>query len=181
MQIDYPDLMGFLAEREITYTNLYHGFEKYCENIGPPLNLCGISLGAILALDYAVKHHSRVGSLVLIAPQIRAPRLLLKIQTILFRLMPEKSFTDIGLGKVNMIKLSDSMLNLNFEKKLNYISCNSLILCGERDLVNKGAAKKLTNILSNSQLKIIKNSGHEINIETPEKLAHVLKGFYGRD
>ncbi len=57
-------------------------------------------------------------------------------------------------------------------------SCPTLIVCGERDSANKKASAELASLLRGSQLQIISDSGHEVNIETPERLAEVLRVFY---
>ena len=80
---DYVNLSSICKNGEVTYKNMYCAFEKYCEEIAELLNLCGISLGAIFALNYAIDHAEKVRSLVLIAPQYKMPRLLLKLQNII--------------------------------------------------------------------------------------------------
>ena len=63
------DLYSFFREKETTYQNLYQGFSDYCGEEKMPLVLCGVSLGAVLALHYALDHPERVAALLLIAPQ----------------------------------------------------------------------------------------------------------------
>ena len=48
-----------------------------------------------------------------------------------------------------------------------------LILCGEKDNVNKKAAIKLAEKLPNAKFATIENSGHEVNIDNPQGLAKV--------
>lgn len=48
-----PELSFFLRDGDITYSNLYKSFSHYCDNFSEPLNLCGLSLGGVLALNYA--------------------------------------------------------------------------------------------------------------------------------
>lgn len=49
------ELNGFFDEGDCTYSKLYVSFCEYCNSISKPLNLCGISFGAVLALNYAVE------------------------------------------------------------------------------------------------------------------------------
>ena len=70
------------------------------------------------------------------------PKTLLKLQSIVFRLLPEKSFKGMGLGKEEFIKLTNSMTNLNFREKLKNISCDTLVICGEKDKVNTDALRE---------------------------------------
>ena len=48
-----PELSDFFTEGNCFYNKMYDAFCDYCNNISEPLNLCGLSLGAILALNYA--------------------------------------------------------------------------------------------------------------------------------
>lgn len=59
------DLSIFLKAGDGTYKNLYKAFTEYCDSISGPLNLCGLSLGAIIALNYAIEKPGKVKSIVL--------------------------------------------------------------------------------------------------------------------
>ena len=63
-QGECPDLTSFFAKGGAAYRDLYRGFCTWCEGKTPPLGLCGLSLGAVLALHYALDHPERVGALV---------------------------------------------------------------------------------------------------------------------
>mgnify|MGYP000403449676 CR=1 FL=1 len=86
-----------LTESPVTYNSIYAGLCRYCDGLEGPLHLCGLSLGSVLGLHYAAEHPLRVASLALISPQYRMPRRLLALQDLLFRLMPERSFRELGL------------------------------------------------------------------------------------
>lgn len=51
-----PNLPELLDGKAARYPNLYDAFSELCDGIDGPLTLCGLSLGAVLALHYAVKH-----------------------------------------------------------------------------------------------------------------------------
>lgn len=172
-----PNLFDFSTDRVITYKNIYLSFEEYMDRFSEPVAVCGISLGAVLALNYCINHAEKVQSLILIAPQYKMPRLLLKFQNIIFRIMPEKSFRGSGIKKQDMIHLASSMVTLNFEQDLGNILCPTLIICGERDLANVKAAKTLAKNIFHAKLCFIDNTGHEINIAASKKLANAMSGF----
>lgn len=178
MAITCPDLYNLCENQDLTYQKLYAAFVDYCDKFSQPLNLCGISLGAILALNYAIDYPKRVNSLVLIAAQFKMPRFLMMCQNIIFSILPEKYFLKSGVSKKHMIQLSKSMLDINFNRGLKYISCPVLVVCGAKDYVNQKAAKKLTDRLTNKNYHIIENAGHEVNIEAPKSLALALEVFY---
>lgn len=56
------------------------------DNISGQLNLCGLSLGVVLALNYIIDNPKKVNSLVLIAGQSEMPKALLKLQNIVLGL-----------------------------------------------------------------------------------------------
>lgn len=173
----HPDLFDLVKGQELTYNNLYTAFSEYINEFLEPVNLVGLSLGAILALNYTIDHPEKVQSLVLIAPQYKMPKLLLKMQNIVFRFIPKSSFQKLGSSKSDFIRLTESMMDLDFSQGLKKIGCYTLVVCGEKDKANKRAAEQLAAKLSNAEILIVKGVGHEINTEAPEKLASVLTDF----
>ena len=65
-----------------------------------PLCICGLSLGALLALDFTIRHGNKVDSLVLIGAQYKVPTLLIDFQNLLFRCMPASVLITWGYQKV---------------------------------------------------------------------------------
>ena len=63
--VDCPE-MSALPEGKLTYTGLRTGFEKRYTDVKEAFRICGLSLGAVLALDYAIHHKGKVDSLILI-------------------------------------------------------------------------------------------------------------------
>ena len=92
--------------------------------------------------------------------------------------MPQAMFHQTGFGKSDFISLCRSMEKLDFSESLNRISCSTLILCGEKDKINKKASIELSKLLKDSQFKEVSETGHEVNLESPEKLALLLRDFY---
>jgi len=173
-----PDLAGLVRGSEAAYQNLYAAFSALCGQAQGPLALCGLSLGAVLALHYAVDHPERVASLALIAPQYRMPKNLLRFQNVLFRLMPASAFQGTGFGKAEFLRLCGTMGELDFSQDLQKVACPVLVVCGEKDKANRRAAAELAERLSRAELQILPGAGHEVNIDAPDKLAEALRGFY---
>lgn len=105
------------------------------------------------------------------------PKKLLKIQNIIFRIMPRSTFEKMGFKKSDFIDLCNSMVDLNFECDLNKIKCPTLVVCGDKDKANKKAAIGLRERIKNAELVIIEKSGHEINIDNPTQLGNLLNKF----
>ena len=173
-----PELFSLLEGKAAGYDNLYRAFSDYCDGQPDNLHLCGLSLGAVLALHYAAEHPGKVASLVLIAPQYRGPKLLLQVQDMIFRFMPQEVFVEMGISKENFRRLNLSMGELDLSDKLGSVACPVLLLCGERDKANRKAARELKEKISGARLYFVEDAEHEINVQSPEKLAKLLMEFY---
>ena len=170
-----PELSNFFSEGNCNYSEMYSSFCRYCNRFSEPLNFCGLSLGAVLALNYAIDFPQKVSSLILIAPQYNMPKFLLKVQNVLFKFMPESQFKDIGLKKKDFITLTNSRVDMDFTSSLNKINSPVIVICGEKDNVNKKAAIKLAKELPNAKFSTIDNSGHEVNVDNPQGLANSME------
>lgn len=175
-----PDLTEMIRDKEVSYTNLYSAFSDVCNETGESIKLCGLSLGGVLALNYAIDHPERVNSLVLIATQYKMPQRMLRFQNMIFRFMPDAMFRQMGFGKREFIRLCSTMMELDFSQSVSRISCPVLVACGEKDGANKRASRELASLLENVELQSVKEAGHEVNSEAPEQLAKLLEGFYER-
>ena len=167
-----------LEGKAATYGELYTAFSEECDKENDEIVLCGLSLGAVLALNYAIDHPDKVKALVLIAAQYKMPKKLLKFQNMLFRFMPNATFKQFGFKKADVLSLCDTMAELDFRDSLCKVSCPVLIVCGEKDDANKKASKELVSYLNNSCYRELLKTSHEANIEAPEGLAAVLQRFY---
>lgn len=174
-----PALVEGVKNQKVNYKNLYKAFSKLCDKFEEPIDLCGLSLGGVLALNYAMDKPERVKSLVLIATPYKMPQMLLKLQNFCFRFMPKSMFQEMGFGKKEYIGLCKSMAKLDFSDRLHKVTCPAMIICGEKDNVNKKTAEELAMLLSHARLELIKGAGHEVNVEAPDKLGELLLSFYG--
>ena len=169
-----PNLPDFLKGKEANWNNLYNSFENYCKSIPDKINICGLSLGGILALQYGIENPDKINSMILIGTQYTMPKMLLKIQNVIFRFMPEIQFKETGFSKNDFIKLSESMMNLDFSENLKNIKFPVLVVCGEKDKPNMKASLNISKMIPDAELSIVKNSGHEVNRDNPEELKNIL-------
>ena len=172
-----PNLFSMLKDQNVNYPNLFREFEKSCNEYYGKISICGISLGAILALNYAVEHLHKVQSLILIAPQFKMPKRMLYVQNIAFRFMPEIMFLEMGISKNDVLCLVKSMLRLDFRAELSRLTCPIMIVCGEKDKANRKAAISMKNKVLNAKLYFIEKTGHEVNVKVPEELANLIEKF----
>ena len=171
-------LSDMLEGKSATYKELYSAFSSECDKENDGIALCGLSLGAVLVLNYAIDHPDKVKALVLIAAQYKMPKKLLKIQNMLFHLMPNSAFNKMGFRKADVISLCGTMAELDFSDSLHKVSCPVLTVCGEKDKANIKTSKELCHYLNNSCFHELMKTGHEANIESPEELAIALQRFY---
>ena len=175
-----PELSVILDGREASYPNLRTAFAAYCAQAGGPVHLCGLSLGGILALDYALEHPEDVKTLVLIGTPHKVPKGTFALQNVVFRLLPKSTFTSMAFDKKNTFALGNSMKDLDFSGMVGEIRCPTLILCGEKDSANLKSAQFLAQHIPNAELQVLENTGHVVNEESPKVLAERLNDFYAR-
>ena len=176
-EILYPDLSTILNGKEASYSNLYSQFVKYCNKIDGKLILCGLSLGGILALNYALNFPEKVNSLILIGTPYKVPRVMFRIQNMIFKFLPNSLFESMAFNKKDTFILGNSMKNLDFSNDVKNIKCKTLIICGKKDKANIKSAYYLSENIKNSQLKIMDNTGHIVNEENPRELSLIISNF----
>lgn len=173
-----PDLFELAKGKELDYATVYQAFRKLCDSYQERRNLCGLSLGGLLALNHTIQYPSKVNSLVLIGTPFDIPKGLLKFQNLIFKLMPKSIFQSMGCSKKNFINLSNSMTDLNFMQSAAKIDCPAFILCGANDKANMESANRFHEVMKNSNLLIVEDSGHEVNKDNPHKLVSILQDFW---
>ena len=161
-----PDLSTILSGKEASYSHLYSSFVEYCNGIEGKIDLCGLSLGGILALNYAIEYPGKVKSLVLIGTPHKVPKLMFSIQNLIFRLLPKSTFKGMAFNKKDTFILGNTMQELDFSNNVQVINCPTLIICGEKDKANMKSAHFLSENIKGSELRIIKETGHVVNEET---------------
>jgi len=57
-----PNLFDWFGDKEVCYQALYFAFSEYCKQFSEPINICGLSLGGILALQYGIENPGLPGS-----------------------------------------------------------------------------------------------------------------------
>ena len=178
IKVEVPSLYSMVKDVTPDYDTLYKQFSNYYNRFDEKLNLCGLSLGGILALNYTKEFPDKVNSLILIGTPYKIPKFLFKVQGLIFKVMPRSTFEKIGCEKKDFISLVNSMSNLDIEINLDKVTCKTLILCGVNDKQNMESAKLLNKSIKNSSFKTIDNSSHEANVDNPKELANTIYDFW---
>ena len=173
-----PNLSSILEGKEASYENLYSSFVKYCSEMDGQIHLCGLSLGGILTLNFALDFPQKVKTLVLIGTPYKVPKAAFGFQNVIFRFLPNSVFETMAFDKKDTFALGNTMKNLDFSDKVKNVKCPTLILCGEKDSANLKSAVYLSQNIRNAELKIIENTGHVVNEENPKALADILTEYY---
>ena len=173
-----PNLSDWIVGKQPCYDTLYKALEKYCEQFDDTLCLVGLSLGGILALNFALDFPQKVKTLVLIGTPYKVPKVAFSFQNIIFRFLPKSIFEAMAFDKKDTFALGNTMKNLDFSDRVKNIKCPTLILCGKKDSANMKSADYLSQSIRSAELKIIENTGHVVNEENPKLLANILNEYY---
>ena len=173
-----PDLASILKGKAATYENLYSAFAKYCNGFEGQIHLCGLSLGGILALNFALDFPQKLKTLVLIGTPYKVPKAAFGLQNVVFRFLPKYIFDTMAFDKKDTFALGNTMKNLDFSDAVKNVQCPTLILCGEKDGANMKSAHYLAQNIRGAKLKILENAGHVVNEENPKALAEILSEYY---
>lgn len=179
LDIICPDLNVLLQHQEASYANLYSSFCKYCLSFEDSLYICGLSLGGVLALDFALKYPEKVKKLVLIGTPHKVPKVLFHVQNLVFRFLPKSVFKNMAFDKKETLILTKFMLNLSYEDRIHNFLIPTILIYGEQDKSNLKSAHYFLQNMLNAKWIEIKNTGHIVNEENPQELASVLNDFFG--
>ncbi len=180
INVETPNLFYFVKNYKVNYENMYKAFADYCNSFNGKINLVGLSLGGVLAIDYITEFPEKINSIILIGTPYEIPKTIFTIQNIIYKFMPKRIFEKMGCPKKDIIRLLDSMKNLSIPDKATNIKSNTLIICGEKEKnnINMKSAKQLNEVIKNSKFKIIEKAGHEVNIDNPKELANIIYDFW---
>jgi 3-oxoadipate enol-lactonase len=160
------------------------------------INVCGISAGASVALALARCDGPRIERLVLSAPQVRPPRLMLGLQIAITGLLPEKAIISASqamvssspeiaqaaaedcraMGKSRLLAALRALKTFDLRDALPGIETPALILCGDKDRANLPAARSIAQKLPRARLHIEPGAGHLWNVQMADRFNDALAG-----
>lgn len=142
-------------------------------------HLCGLSVGAMVALQFAVDAPDQVGRLVLCGAQVRPPKSVLWLQRQMIRATPATRLAQQGVRKDKVQQVMEILADADFTDRLGQVSAPTLVLCGARDRANLPASKLIAQRIPGAELELIPEAGPTPNTERPEEFNAALYRFLG--
>ncbi len=136
-----------------------HGVEQ--------MSLVGVSLGAMVALDAAIRSPETVSHLVLAAGQVNPPRSVMRMQRLVFSMVPAKRLASMGVEKKRFLQALDQAATIDYRSRLGLVTARTLVIVGADDKANLTAARDLAAGIPGARLEVIPGVGHQPNVEDP--------------
>jgi 3-oxoadipate enol-lactonase len=199
-----PQIEAFAGEREVIAPLLLldlDGAVRQVHDIADAekaVDLCGLSLGALVALRVAIERPQRVRRLVLAAGFARLPRRLRALQLLLggaIRVLPRRALVrglasavprpyradaERALAHASPAAVSRVMragARYDVTAAAERLDVPTLVVCGERDRHNVPLSRGLAELLPRAELRLVSNAGHVVNLEQPEAFNALLREF----
>ncbi|GAA4878770.1 alpha/beta fold hydrolase [Serinicoccus chungangensis] len=141
------------------------------------VDVCGVSYGAMVATRLAADFPERVRRLVLVAGQVRPPRLAMRAQSAALRLVPASRLADSGVSKERLLQALEVTRSADLTEALGRVQAQTLVLVGGKDKVNQPGSRALADGIPSARLRIVDGAGHALNEEAPEALVGLLRDF----
>jgi 3-oxoadipate enol-lactonase len=174
-------------------------------NGGRPAHLCGLSLGAMVALQVYQSAPEVVASLILSGGQVHPHRQGTRARWVMVSLLPARTMTGAVLGdlpepvrqrspelvadalasarqtsKRSLLRALRAVAAVDFRGLLPTILVPTLVLCGAKDAPNLPAARQMGATIPQAELQIIPGVGHFWNLEQPDLFAQTVLTFAQR-
>jgi 3-oxoadipate enol-lactonase len=206
-----PQVQAFSAERDVV-TPAFRGSEPFsfegasrqlADELSDrgPVDMCGLSLGALVALRYAADHPEQVARLTVCAAFLRLPRRFRAFQALvtgIVRMLPPRTMRKTLVSNVPAPyrdEALESIRDLTSQEAVHLMRTGSrfdvtgetgrltmpvLVLCGERDRVNLKLSRMLAEALPNARFGEVPSAGHVANLDNPQAFNALLRDFFGQ-
>lgn len=141
------------------------------------VDVCGLSYGAMVATRLAADFPQRVRRLVLIAGQVRPPKLALRAQSAALKIVPASRLADSGVSKERLLLALEQARAIDLSDVLAKVQVPTLVLVGAKDKANQPGARALAQGIPSTRLQIVEGAGHALNVEAPAALVDLLRTF----
>ncbi len=150
--------------------------EALLDELAPrTVHLCGLSLGAMLAVHLAAQHPHRVGRLLLSGVQVRPPRRLMAAQNAVVGKLPARLVeTGDGISREELLIALTEAARVDLRRQMPRIQSPTLVVCGSRDPANLPGARQSARLIPGARLEVIAGVGHTWNVSHPQRFARLL-------
>jgi 2-hydroxy-6-oxonona-2,4-dienedioate hydrolase len=190
-----PDLPGFGKSAKLshilTIPELADALAEWMQVMElPPVVLLGNSLGCQIIVNFALKYPERLTHAVLVGPTMdpkvrsihqAALRLVLDMpcEPLLFLPVLVREYLAAGLRRT--LRTLQYAFADRMEEHLPHVQTPTLIVRGARDpIVGQEWTEEVHRLLPESQLVIVRNAGHAVNFNSPEKLVGIVRSFLSK-
>jgi 3-oxoadipate enol-lactonase len=190
-----PQVDALSATRRVVAPSLIpFSFERACSVVDElgleRFDLCGLSLGALVALRYAGERPERVRRLAVCAGFMRLPPHLGAVQLVLatlVRVLPAKTVrrgltSDVPVAYREELDLEPAevaaIMRAGAAFRLTRVpGAPTLVLCGERDRVNRRLSRRLAEALPDGGFALVPEAGHVANLDNSAAFTALLRRF----
>ena len=141
------------------------------------MQLCGLSMGAAVALATAIRSPQNVSHLVLVNGLVYLPKLAVKAQGFALRMIPEKTLREKSVSKQKALSAVNYLSQIDFRTGLGKVTAKTLIVAGGKDKGHQ--SNLLAHGIPDARLEVIPDAGHFAPMEYPEQFNALLYDFLG--
>jgi len=139
--------------------------------------LVGASLGAVVALDAAVRAPETVSHLVLSGGQVHPPAGALRAQRWAFRAIPARRLAAVGVDKARFLAALRELGHVDYRDRLGRVRARTLVVCGESDRAGRPASETLAAGIPGARLELVAGAGANPHTEAPARFNELLYDF----
>ena len=165
---------------DFTFESRAREVMEHLDSLGlDEVDLCGLSIGAMVALQCAAEFPQRIRHLILSGGQVYPHPVPVTLQIWAMRLLPPVLLRN-GWTKEDLLPPLQAIREADLRPEMARVRARTLVLCGARDIENLGAAKKTMRGIPGAQLQIVPGVGHTWNVSHPEVFARYVSRFIAR-
>lgn len=154
------------ADEVLTQLNVY-GVEQ--------MQICGLAMGAAVALATAIRSPQNVSHLVLVNGLVYLPKLAVKAQGLALKMIPEKTLRERSVSKQKALSAVNYLSQIDFRSGLGKVTAKTLVIAGGKDKAHQ--SELLAKGIPGAHFEVIPNAGHFAPMETPERFNELLFDF----